>query len=75
MRYGLGFSISPTLNLNAGSNAFGHSGAGGSLGFADPDHELGLAYVMNRMNVGHSIDRRPANLVRAAYACSTGVTR
>ena len=67
MRYGLGFSISPTLNLKAGPSAFGHSGAGGSLGFADPDHHLGFAYVMNRMKVGYSIDRRPANLVRATY--------
>ncbi len=69
MRYGLGFSIHPTLNVNAGPAAFGHSGAGGSLGFADPDHSIGFGYVMNRMKVGLSIDRRPANLVRAVYDC------
>jgi CubicO group peptidase (beta-lactamase class C family) len=69
MRYGLGFSISPTLNVEAGPDAFGHSGAGGSLGLADASHHLGFGYVMNRMKLGLNIDRRPANLVRAAYAC------
>lgn len=69
MRYGLGFAISPTVNLEAGPSAFGHSGAGGSLGLADPEHHLGFGYAMNRMNVGYSIDRRPTNLVRATYEC------
>lgn len=69
MRYGLGFSISPTLNVHAGPDAFGHSGAGGSLGWADPTHRLGFGYVMNQMRVGAAIDRRPANLTRAVYAC------
>ncbi|MBK5288380.1 MAG: beta-lactamase family protein [Acidimicrobiia bacterium] len=69
MRYGLGFSLYPTLNVNAGPGAFGHSGAGGSLGFADADHGIGFGYVMNQMKVGLSVDRRPANLVRAVYDC------
>ena len=30
--------------------SFGHSGAGGSVGWADPDAELGIGYVMNRMD-------------------------
>ncbi len=67
MRYGLGFAISPTVNLHAGPRAFGHSGAGGSLGFADPGRGIGFGYAMNRMKVGLSLDRRPANLVRAVY--------
>lgn len=67
MRYGLGFSLHPTLNVHAGPAAFGHSGAGGSLGFADPQHGIGFGYVMNQMKLGLSPDRRPANLVRAVY--------
>ena len=31
---------------------FGHPGAGGSLGFAEPDKRMGFGYVMNQMKVG-----------------------
>ena len=48
-----------------GRRAFGHSGAGGSLGFADAEHGVGFGYVMNRMQVGLAEDKRPRNLVRA----------
>ncbi len=68
MHYGLGFSLPPTLSSAAGAGAFGHSGAGGSLGLADPEHGIGFGYVMNRMVVGANEDRRPRNLLRAAYA-------
>ena len=32
--------------------AFGHGGAGGSLGFADPDNKISLGFVMNQMHPG-----------------------
>lgn len=73
MRYGLGFSIGTAVNLHAGPHAFGHSGAGGSLGFADSVHCVGFGYAMNQMKVGLSLDRRPANLVRAMYQSLTRV--
>jgi CubicO group peptidase (beta-lactamase class C family) len=68
MRYGLGFSLGDALTSAARPRAFGHSGAGGSLGFADPVYGVGFGYVMNRMQVGLVEDKRPRNLVRAMYS-------
>ncbi len=69
-RYGLGFSLGDGLSSAAPGTAFGHSGAGGSLGCADPARELGFGYVMNRMLVGLREDRRPRNLLRVAIAAA-----
>ncbi len=49
--------------------AFGHVGAGGSVGFADPRRGLSFAYVMNRMGPGFLLNERGQTLVDAAYAC------
>jgi CubicO group peptidase (beta-lactamase class C family) len=68
MRYGLGFMLPPTVP-SPGPRAFGHAGAGGSLGFADPDRELGFGYIMNRMEMGMSVDERASSLAAAVYAC------
>ena len=32
-----------------GEQAFGHAGMGGSLGYADPESNIGFGYVMNQM--------------------------
>lgn len=48
-RFGLGFQLSqPDRPLGTGERAYGHFGAGGSLGFHDPDADLVFAYVCNR---------------------------
>ncbi|HEY1690329.1 MAG TPA: serine hydrolase domain-containing protein [Solirubrobacteraceae bacterium] len=48
-RFGLGFQLSqPERPLGPNGGSFGHFGAGGSLGFADPAAELAFAYVTNR---------------------------
>lgn len=48
-RFGLGFQLTqPDRLLGPGSRAYGHFGAGGSLGFRDPDADLVFAYVCNR---------------------------
>ena len=67
--FGLGFSLPPMLGPDCGPNAFGHPGAGGSLGFADPEAGLAFAYVMNRMRFEAGGDPRAASLVRALYEC------
>jgi CubicO group peptidase (beta-lactamase class C family) len=49
-RFGLGFQLTqPERPLGPGQAAFGHFGAGGSLGFCDPDSGVALGYVMNQM--------------------------
>jgi len=48
--------------------AFGHPGAGGSVGCADPESGLSLAYAMNAMGDGLMVDPRAEALVAAAYA-------
>ncbi|MFZ5782145.1 MAG: serine hydrolase domain-containing protein [Pseudomonadota bacterium] len=81
-RFALGFmksmdnrrrSVGPTLfgpdvdSVIMGSAAFGHVGAGGSLGFADPVAGLSFGYTMNRMGPGLLMNERGQALVDAAY--------
>jgi CubicO group peptidase (beta-lactamase class C family) len=65
-----GFMLSPE-NEPCGPNpkAFNHAGAGGSLGFCDPEAKIGLGYVMNNMHTGAwLVDPRARKLVDAVYA-------
>src|SRR5579875_1240191 len=49
-RFGLGFQLPlPDRPLGPNPGVFGHFGAGGSLGFADPEAHVAFAYVMNRV--------------------------
>lgn len=54
--------------LGPAPGAFGHPGAGGSLGFADPDAGIGFGYVMNQMEQGVLPGGRAKALVRALYS-------
>lgn len=49
------------------SEAFGHVGAGGSIGFADPGAGMAFGYAMNRMGPGILLNERGQSLVDAAY--------
>ena len=51
-----------------GSEAYGHTGAGGSLAFAWPQRRLSFAYTMNRMGRTVLLDERAHRLVRATHA-------
>jgi len=50
-----------------GAAAFGHVGAGGSVGFADPAARMSFGYTMNRMGEGILMNERGQSLVDAAY--------
>jgi CubicO group peptidase (beta-lactamase class C family) len=68
-RFGLGFQLTMAERpLGPNPRAFGHFGAGGSLGFADPDARLSFAYAMNQGRGGwqHKHVRRLIDLVYAA---------
>jgi CubicO group peptidase (beta-lactamase class C family) len=68
-RFGLGFQLTMAERpLGPNPRAFGHFGAGGSLGFADPDARLAFAYAMNQGRSGwqHKHVRRLVDLVYAA---------
>jgi CubicO group peptidase (beta-lactamase class C family) len=49
------------------SNSFGHPGAGGSHIFADPENEIGFAYVMNQMEQSVLPNEKSLRLVDAIY--------
>ena len=53
--------------LGPSSRAFGHVGAGGSLGMADPDAGIAFGYVMNQMGPGLLLNPRGQSLVDAVY--------
>ena len=50
-----------------GEGAFGHVGAGGSIGFADPDCGMAFGYTMNQMGPGLLLNARGQSVVDAAY--------
>ncbi|MVZ99515.1 serine hydrolase [Actinomadura sp. LD22] len=69
--FGLGFmrpSQTYYVPKIARETAFGHTGAGGSIGLGDPDAGLALAYLPNRMGEQLSGDLRAFRLTEAAYA-------
>ena len=66
-RFGLGFALPPFLVPGCGPRSFGHPGAGGSLGFADPDAQIGFGYAMNEMRFDLAGDPRAVGLVEAVY--------
>ena len=68
LTFGLGFGLSPTYGPIVGAKAFGHSGAGGSVAFADPERGLSFAYVMNQMQLSMSeADQRSQSLMAVCY--------
>ena len=69
MRRGCGVNLNTAEQYGPSPLAFGHSGAGGSIGFADPHRRLGVGYAMNQMQPGIEADTRGSRLVRAIIDC------
>jgi CubicO group peptidase (beta-lactamase class C family) len=51
--------------------AFGHDGAGGSIGFADPHHQLSFGYTVKRIPLPGGVDQRALELSKIARQCVT----
>jgi CubicO group peptidase (beta-lactamase class C family) len=66
--FGFGFMRDAPFAKFGSPNAFGHYGAGGSVGFADHQAGIGFGYVMNKMDLGIAGDPRTADLIAAVYA-------
>ena len=67
-RFGLGFQLTqPERPLGPNPRAFGHFGAGGSLGFCDPDTGVAFGYVTNDMGPRWQNPRNKA-LLDAIYS-------
>jgi CubicO group peptidase (beta-lactamase class C family) len=67
-RFGLGFQLTQAERpLGPNARPFGHFGAGGSLGFYDPDAEVAFGYVGNHMGPRWQNPRNKA-LLEAVYA-------
>jgi CubicO group peptidase (beta-lactamase class C family) len=50
-------------------DAFGHAGAGGSMGFADAEAGIGFGYAMNQMQSDRTATPRSKRLLDAVYRC------
>lgn len=68
--FGCGFIRSSSAeDLYFGSHeGFGHPGAGGSVGFADPAAGIGFGYITSRMGQSLFMDQRAVGLVNSLYS-------
>ena len=66
-RFGAGFSLYSEGSHMIQDGAFGHGGAGGSIGFADPKADIGFGYVMNKMQMVSHDDPRTVSLAQAVH--------
>lgn len=67
-RIAAGFWLQNELSPMIQEGSFGHAGAGGSLGYANPELGIGYGYVMNQMGGGIAGDPRTIALNHAVLA-------
>jgi len=68
MQFSLGFMKSTATWPFGSAQSFGSPGAGGSLGFADPEARIGYGYVTSQMGVALTGDPRDVALRNALYS-------
>lgn len=72
-RFGLGCMLDQAQVANAtyglGGHAFGHPGAGGSSGFADPERDVAFGFVINNLGPFVLMDPRAQKLARVLAQC------
>lgn len=65
--FGRPIENSPKYVIGSSDKAFGAPGAGGSVGFADPDTGVGFGYVMNKLGFHLISDPRGLRLRQALF--------
>jgi len=67
-----GFLKEDTGLFSPNAESFGHAGAGGALGWADPKAQIAIGYTTNKMD--HRVrSKRALALCRSVYFCLRGV--
>lgn len=73
--FGMGFMTHGIFSPYSGPGSFGHPGLGGSSAFAQPERELAVGYVMNRMATNLANDSRAQTVTDAAVAVADALPR
>lgn len=72
-RFGLGLWLDQPTVENAtfamGAQSYGHPGAGGSIGFVDPEREVSFGFVTNTLGPYVLMDPRAQGLAKAVAEC------
>jgi CubicO group peptidase (beta-lactamase class C family) len=71
VQFSLGFMKPTPVWAFGHPSSYGSPGAGGSLGYADPEAGIGYAYVTNRMGTALTGDPRDLALRDALARCTT----
>lgn len=75
MCFGMVF-MKPQPRMDFGSyRAFGHDGAGGALGFADPRYKMGFGYIPQPMQPPGGADPKGVRLAQIVRACAARAQR
>jgi CubicO group peptidase (beta-lactamase class C family) len=69
----MGFILTAdNVPMGPGPRSFGHPGAGGSIGFADPHRELGVCFATNTLYAGHGVNPHMVSVCNAAFRAFEG---